>query len=329
MRLIQLRSPDQTPNGFIIVAVLWILGALAVLATIYALYVKETAVAFAALDERLQAKALAWSGVELAAYQLTATPEAQPSQGRFTFRQGSAQVAVDFRGEGSRIDLNFAPKEVLAGLFTGFGVRRDEAEGYAERIVGWRTPPRNPAAGEDSEAGLYRAAGRNYGPRRAPFQHVSELALVAGLPPALVDRALPYLTVYSGRAEVNVLNAAPEVIAALPGMTPDRLQLLLTQRAGAPQDILRAQLGMAAQYATVQPSRANRVTVDVQFEAPTPPSSGGIGRGSPTSAAAARGRIRSEAVILILEEDSEPFHLLSWRDDIDPSAGERPRTGVR
>jgi general secretion pathway protein K len=138
---------------------------------------------------------------------------------------------------------------------------------------------------------------------------VNELALVLGLSTSMIDRALPYLTVYSGRAEVNVLSAAPEVLAALPGMTPDRLQLMVAQRGGAPQDILRAQLGMAAQYATVQPSKANRVTVDVQI---------------PGSR-----RVRSEGVILLLEGDTEPFRVLSWRDDIEQPGSNEARSTVR
>ena len=44
-------------------------------------------------------------------------------------------------------------------------------------------------------------------------------ALVFGLPSFLVERALPFVTVFSGRAETNVLVAAPEVVAAAPGMT--------------------------------------------------------------------------------------------------------------
>jgi general secretion pathway protein N len=37
------------------------------------------------------------------------------------------------------------------------------------------------------------------------------------------ESALPYVTFYSGRAEINVLDAAPTVVAALPGMNPSRL----------------------------------------------------------------------------------------------------------
>jgi general secretion pathway protein K len=302
-------SHHKTSDGFIVVAVLWILGALATLAAIYALYVHETTFVFVGHDERLQAQELALAGVEVAAYQLTAIPAARPSQGKFSFRLGNADVAVTFRSENSRIDLNLASKQILAGLFTGFGARREDAEGYADRILAWRTPQSQGAT--DSEAAIYHTAGRNFGPRHAPFQHVNELGLVLGLPSVLIDRALPFLTVYSGQAEVNLLNAAPEVLAALPGMTPERLHnILLGLRDGAPQDILTAQLGMAAQYATVQPGRSNRVTVDVRFDA--------------------HRQVRSEAVILLRDEDTEPFRVLSWRDeDGELSTDERSNTSMR
>jgi general secretion pathway protein K len=308
MRLSKFFSQAKSPDGFIVVAVLWILGALATLATIYALYVRETANAFVVHDHRVQVQGLMLAGVELAVFQLTEVPQAQPAQGKFDFRLGTANVAVEFNSENARIDLNLAPKEVLAGLFIGLGVSRADAEGFANRIVAWRTRPSQ--ATTESEVSLYRAAGLNHGPRHGPFQHVNEIALVLSLPANIIDRALPYLTVYSGRPEVNVLSAAPEVLAALPGMTPDRLQIMLSHRIGAPQDILRAQLGMAAQYATVQTSKANRVIVDVQL--------------------AGSRRVRSEAVVLLLDDDTEPFRVLSWRDDIGESPTDRyPNSSVR
>ena len=57
-----------------------------------------------------------------------------------------------------------------------------------------------------------------------------------GLPMELVERTLPLVTVYSGLAKVDVLEAAPEVIAALPEITAERLNLFLAQRQAAPGD---------------------------------------------------------------------------------------------
>jgi general secretion pathway protein K len=293
------RSACPRSDGFIVVAMLWIIGALAALAVVYAVQARQTAMAFADRDERLQGQELARAGVELAAYQLTAVAEARPPRGSFEFRLGKAEVAVAFRSENARIDLNFAGREVLAGLFVALGAKSEDAQSYAERIVAWRTPAA--AAGNDSEAALYRDGGRAYGPRRGPFQHVNELGLVLGLPPALAERALPHLTVFSGQAEVNVLDADREVLAALPGLTPERLKLLVNQQERAPQDILVAQLGMAAQYTTIQPSKANRVTVEVRFK---------------------NMRTRAEAVILLLDRDDEPFRLLSWRDVLGETASD-------
>src|SRR5438132_13299833 len=90
-------SPRRNaPDGFIVVAVLWILGALATLATIYSVYVINTATALAINDDRVKAEALVSAGVELTAHQLTAAPEIPPS-GSFRFRLGQANVGVEFR----------------------------------------------------------------------------------------------------------------------------------------------------------------------------------------------------------------------------------------
>jgi general secretion pathway protein K len=292
MTMLRLPPRRKRSEGFILVAVLWIISALAGVAAVYSVYVKETASMMVGQDEELEAQELAISGVELAVYKLTEIPEAQPSRGNLVYRIGTAEVMVEFRAESARIDLNLAPKPVLAGLFVALGVQSEAAEGYADRIVAWRTPLTSGV--NDPDAALYR--GKGYGPRHGPFEHVNELALLAGFPPALVDCALPYVTVYSGQTGIDVFDASPVVLSALPGITPDRVALLMSQRQGASQDVLRAQLGMAAQYVTVQPSRTNRVTVGIRFKS--------------------NRRVFSEAVILLADKDEEPYRMLSWHHDI-------------
>ncbi len=131
-----------------------------------------------------------------------------------------ADVVVTFTSEAARIDLNFAPKEMLAGLFAGLGANKDAAMDDADRIVGWRTRPR-PAAPMTRKRSM-PAAGLNYPPRQSLFTHVNELALVVGLPPALVDRALPFVTVFNGSSDVDATIAAPEVLAACPKTDSDK-----------------------------------------------------------------------------------------------------------
>jgi general secretion pathway protein K len=286
-----------------VVAVLWILAALSTLISVYADYVINSATGFAVYDDRLRAEALVSAAIELTAYQqLTAPGQSRPTRGQFSFRLGKANVSVEFCSEAARIDLKAAPKQLLVGLFASLGARPEDAESFGDRVIAWRTAP---PEGNHPEALAYRAARLPYGPRGAKFPHVGELFLVRGLPTAVVERAVPFLTVYSGRPQVNILDAPPEVIAALPGMTGERVKAVLLQRQTAPQNgqALLALLAGAQQFATTEGSRALGVTARIAFD---------------------NGRLASsEVVILVFEEGNEPFSVLSWRDDLGELRGHR------
>lgn len=102
------RSPNSSAcDGFIIVAVLWILVALATLASIYSIYINNSALALSGMDDGLQAEALVSAGLELTAFRLTVPKdkdsdkdkdkEAQrPTRGQFAFRLGRANVTVNY-----------------------------------------------------------------------------------------------------------------------------------------------------------------------------------------------------------------------------------------
>jgi general secretion pathway protein K len=292
------RATSTSERGFVLVAVLWIIAALSALATIFALYLSNSAQALAISDTSLQTEALVSASVELTAYQLSLTQDnARPLQGSFRYRMNDADIVVAFVSEGGRIDLNLAPKGLLENFLSGLGAAPQDAAQYADRIIGWRTPPKSNSV--EDEVSLYRAAGLAYSPRQAPFAHVNELALVVGLPPALVDRALPFVTVFSGQPKINVLVAPPEVIAALPGMTPSALKEFLEIRPTLPRDpaAIAAALGPAQASATIEKSGFFRIRTTVRFE-----------NGRQTS---------SEVVIDLGGGEQDPYRVLSWRDAVE------------
>ena len=124
-------SAGSGRDGFIIIAVLWMLIGLATLASIYSVYIANTATALTVTDEALQAELLTTTSLELTAYQFSSSGNdakdpksakdaksekaARLSRGGFRFRAGTATVGVTFVSEAARIDLNMAPKEMLAG----------------------------------------------------------------------------------------------------------------------------------------------------------------------------------------------------------------------
>jgi general secretion pathway protein K len=356
-------STSRAEAGFVLVAVLWILAALATLASIYSSYTVNTAAASRAADDRVQAEASIRAGVEMAVFRQLALPEkARPARGGFDMRVGRTGVAVRFRSETARIDLNTAPADLLAGLFTAVGVDSSRAETFAERIVGWRTKARasadanaagagangagaganaasananaassdansaganaNPSGADASLAGaggtedkaakedkLYREENMPYPSRHAPFDNALELSLLPGIPLAAVERVLPFVTVFSGRAEVDVLTADPTVLSAFPEMTPTILGAVVNARAGDLGDgpALLEVLGPAKARATVDKSKVFRASIAVEFD---------------------NGRhIRAEVVFRLKDQgdkdqgdkdkDDAPYELLYWRDDFD------------
>ncbi len=285
---------QESRRGFVLIAVLWLLAALAGLATVFSAYLSNSARTLALNDNALKAEALVTAGVELTVYKLLdADKDARASLGAFHVRLGGARLAISCVSETARIDLNVAPKEFLGGLFSVLGASEEDAKAAADRIAAWRGRATTADAGD--EDARYRAAGKLYSPRLAPFPHVNELALVLGMAPALVERALPFVTVFNGNAGVDVLTAPPEVIAALPGMTPLILKDFLDTRATRPNDpaAIKAALGTAdTKAATAQESKTYRILIGLRL---------------------ANGHKAVSEVVIALRGDEEPYQVLSWQ----------------
>jgi general secretion pathway protein K len=296
----QKRLASRSDSGFILVVVLWILAALAALASTYSVYLSNAAFATQINDDQLRIRNAISTGIELSAYQLLAVPEKdRPPQGAFTVRLARTTIDTSFVSESARVDLNAAPQNLLEGLFAAVGVDPSQAASFADRVIGWRK--KADPTGQNSEVEAYKEAGLDYAPRQAPFQNVLELPLVLGLPPHIVERVLPLVTVYSGHPEIDIRVAPPEVLASLPNVTPDQLQKVLGARMQSPEDgeALLKLLGSAHALATDKPNPTARVRMQIRLD---------------------NGRTaRAEVVILVMQNEDEPFRVLSWRDDSDGS----------
>ena len=291
------RLASSSEQGFVLVAVLWLLAALALLVTIFTVHLSASSRVVSLNDGALNSEALVSAGVELAAYRLQlADKDKRPPEGAFHVRLSGTDISISFITEAARVDLNTAPKELLSGLFTVLGASDDDAKEAADRIIGWRTKASSNGDANKEDA-LYQAAGKGYSPRQALFAHVNELSLVLGMTPALVERALPYVTVFSGVAGVDMMVAPPEVIAALPGMTPLKLKQFLGDRGSLVDDTaaLSTTLGGANGGAAKAKSQAYRISVTLRFP---------------------DGRESASEVVIGLKTKDDPYRVLSWQNDV-------------
>jgi general secretion pathway protein K len=138
------------------------------------------------------------------------------------------------------------------------------------------------------------------------FVHVNELALVAGLPPALVERALPFVTVFNGSPDIDAAIAAPEVLAALPNKNANRQSGVFGDRPASSTDTAASGGGAAAPAsdASTAKSLCYRIETTISFKS---------------------GRRTASEVVIALGDKVEPYRVLSWQDDVEPHNIALPR----
>jgi len=215
-------------RGLALLSVLWVTGLLAVIAASFASGARTEARLAHNQIANAKAEALADGGVQRAVLGLLELDPEQAWQADGIVREmrlGEGLVQIAIEDEDGKIDLNAAPVPLLAGLFGVLGLSPDEARAMAERIVDYRDPDDDPEpqGAEDPDylaLGLAGAADRE-------LIATGELLNVLGMTRELYERALPYVTIYSGAEGVDPVRAPRAVLEALPGMTPQLIEQLV------------------------------------------------------------------------------------------------------
>ena len=226
------RARVRSQRGIALVAVLWGLTILSIIAAAFLADTRGQSAVTRNLLENAKAQALADAGIYRAiAGILSIDPSiAWRSDGtRYQMALGEGQVEITIFDEGGKVDLNRAQDRMLSGLLQVFGVPEEQAPALIDTIRDFadRDDDPRPFGAEDGD---YLAAGLDWGSKDAPFESVEELQQVLGISRPLYDRLAPFLTVYSGRAQINPVVAPREVLMAMPGLGEEQVNALLARR---------------------------------------------------------------------------------------------------
>ena len=268
-------------QGMILIALLWVLVALSLLALNLSSTVRSEVNVTLASGESEKAYFYARGGLETALYRMI-HPEKDPEKQKrlFSYRDGmnhfsisneESRCHVAIQDEAGRVDVNFANQPLLKRLMLNIGVEERQADLLAESIVGWREPDKSSRSGGDERA----LRGNDSRPHL--FSSVEELLLIPGVSReilygnvqrnkdgnATLQRGLAdFVTVYSEKAQINLNYAEPEVIAALPGVARDAAEAIVRERAEeslssgrVAQQIASLIPGEAASLITTEPSK--------------------------------------------------------------------------
>ena len=264
-------------DGTILIALLWILVALAVIALSFS---RETFVEVAAARNSQSLESayfIARAGMESTVYQLLqkrfAPPKInQPDQqdqpdaldlGIVTGNLGGGDYRVDIQDESGKLNVNIVQEEQLRRLIEAAGINKRDGDIIADSILDWRDVDNDPHL-NGAENDYYQTLNPPYKAKNGKIDTVEELLLIRGITPeyfyghperdangAVVYKygLSRYFTVYLNRNQVNVNFAPLPVLLSVPGMTPEAAKLIYDRRHVKPYKTttdLAHDLGVAA-----------------------------------------------------------------------------------
>jgi general secretion pathway protein K len=250
--LTRARQSSGRDHGIALIAVLWGVTLLVMIAFLFASSVQTETRATIYQKESAQAYGIACGGVEAAIFEMGYPLQSELERpGFWTWRERERQTVVPFPGgravlaivnETGKVDLNFASGVQLARLFEAHGLNEATAADLAVAVLHWRRP-----AGDDDQSqaldNYYVRLG--YRARHAPFGSVEELLRIHGMSPEILygtltvtpeGKVVPLagvqddLTVFSKAAAVNINYSSATVLESVPGITPDLAAAITRER---------------------------------------------------------------------------------------------------
>jgi type II secretory pathway component PulK len=239
-------------RGMILITVMWIILILSIISFSLAASVRvELASSQQSFDsERAFFLAKGAAEVVYNAYdrkqQIPENPVRQ-ERGEYIFPFETGEARVRFESNGGFIDLNSATDVVLASMFASLGISEATGSRLVDSILDWRDA--------DDIPHLYGAEVNDYPeniqsrtprPYNRAFGSVDELLLVRNMTPEFFYGSLSLnsatgfykrvpgirelVTVNSGSGKVDVNEAAPEVLAAVPFITQEMVERITSER---------------------------------------------------------------------------------------------------
>ena len=253
-RILPFSLPEsRREEGVVLIALLWLLVALSLLAMNLASETRVEAGLARSSGDAERAYFLARGTVEQVIYKLSFPDKSEDKQkslfpfsdgmNHFWLRDGEMICHVAIMDEGGKLDLNHASDKVLMKLLGTLGLDDAKSQSLAKSIVEWREPDKSSASQKpDNPASTAK---------HQTFTSIEELLLVDGMSreilygglkkqtdgKMLMTRGLAeFVTVYSDRNQINLNYVEPEVLASLPDIDMGMARLIVDARKMEPFD---------------------------------------------------------------------------------------------
>jgi general secretion pathway protein K len=275
-------------KGIALLMVLWILTILMVIAMSFSSMTRTETYSTLSFKEGAEKMFLAEAGIERAIMELFYRmqnigmnivfegSEIWKIDGTLYKDQlGDGNYSVRITDESGKIDINVitdANSDILRNLLKTLEVPEDDANIIVDCILDWKDAD-DLLHLNGAEDDYYMSLPNPYKTKNANFDTLEELLLVKGVTQEILygDKEkrglIDFITINSGKSQINV-NAAPkEVLMAIPGMTPEIADAIIDYRQekeilniAEVQPILGANYNLMSRYITAGSS--NTFSID-------------------------------------------------------------------
>lgn len=245
-----MRPLMKSEKGVALLMVLWVLTILMVIVLSFSFMARTETHATLAFKERMEMKYLAEAAIQRGIqeiFYMKQNPQLAQLEGSdiwktdgtpYSGRLGEGDYAVRITDESGKIDINTLNDTsgiILKTLLINMGVQDENADTIVDSILDWKDAD-DLVRLHGAESDYYMSLPNPYKAKNANFDTLEELVLVKGMSydiffgsqgeKGLVD----FITINSNMNVINV-NAAPkEVLMAVPGITPEIADAIISYR---------------------------------------------------------------------------------------------------
>jgi general secretion pathway protein K len=242
---------DASERGIALLVVIWVLTILMVIVFSFSFMTRTESQSTLAYKEGMERRFLAEAGIERGIMEVSYANLFRNQQvileGKETWRTdgslykgelASGNYHVRITDESGKIDINAltdASGIIVKNLLMNAGVKEADADTIVDSILDWKDPDdlhRLNGAEDD----YYSSLPTPYLAKDANFDTVEELILVKGVTPEILygtesgKGIIEFLTVNGKSPRINVLAAPLEVLVAIPGITPEVADDIISKR---------------------------------------------------------------------------------------------------
>jgi len=206
-------------QGMALIVVLWLIVLLSIMAAGHARNVHTDTKLASRQVEVAQARGLAEAGINHVILEMLAdnsTHEIPIDGAVFAIDVYDTTVTLAVRKASGLVDLNAASSDLLDAVLQACGVEDGRRLALIDAILDWRDGD-NLTHLNGIEDKDYLAAGLPWTSRDDAFVSIDELKYLPGVDQGLFKRMAPLVTVYSGRAGIDIENAPPILVTILVG----------------------------------------------------------------------------------------------------------------